>query len=410
MATTPSPKNGITILKNFRSKLTERTNVNNFDRDSKARALSDALTEELIELRQKSIEAFQANQLSNSVGEDLVQFGRTRGVDPNSQTFAQVTEQELNLAYYVESGTFGDINSGASITIPVGTTIYSAPNNNELGTTINYKTSQEYVLGAANSLQFISAKAEISGDVSNVGQGVLRNHSFTNYTDVGNGTLKVINFYPIINGRRKETDDQYRFRISQNYNRLHQNSDARILLTALKVPGVLQVKSISGYFGVGSVGVVVLGADNQSNQSLIDEVQVRLNRFQGPAGHMVAIPAVQAVIELELDVRTTRNITEADKPRIKAQIQRAAINYFRSVGIGGTVRFDELAKAIQTSTKGVVAIGSLGNNKKLFKKIFLRKGYATGVLSERERIITDAHSLDEDEFVDLSSNLVINYV
>lgn len=403
MATTPSQKNGITILREFRDNITARTDITNFDKDSKVRALSDTLTKELIDIRNQSIQAFQANQLSNSRGDNLDQFGNSRGVPRNINTFCQVLEEERNLALYVESGTFGDINSANSILIEEGTIIYSTPNNNELGATINYRTLKSYTLDATASLQYISARAETSGSVSNVGQGVLRNHQFTNYSDSINGTLKVINFYPILNGQQSERDDQYRFRISQNYNRLHQNSDARILLTSLNVPGVLEVKPITGFFGIGTVGVVVLGADNQSNNALVEAVQVRLNRFKGPSGLMQAVPATQASVELELDVKTSRTLTQQEQARLTAQIRRTTNNYFRSIGIGGVVRFDELARSIQTGSKGLVKLGTVGSESKLYKNIFLRRGFANSVLSERSRIISDIHLLEEDEFADLTS-------
>lgn len=401
MAITPSQKNGVTILRDLRDKLTQRTNVNNFDHDSKSRAISDAFTKEMVDVRQQSIQATEANQLSNSTGESLVQFGNSRGVPKRGNTFAAVSEAELSLAFYVESGTFGAINSAASIVVPEGTVVFTSPNNNELGATIRYRTTQSFTLDAAAALHYVSARAETSGDIANVGQGVLRNHEFTGYTDAANNSLKVINFYPILNGRRLEGDDQYRFRISQNYNRLHQNSDARILLTSLEVPGVLQVKPITGFFGIGTVGVVVLGADNQSNQSLVEQVQIRLNRFKGPAGFMQAIPATQSVFDLELEVKTSRAVNQQEQARLRAQIRRATTNYFRSIGLAGMVRFDALAKAIQTSTKGLVRLGAVGTESKLFKKIYVRRGFSNGVYSEREQIIANIHLLEEDEFADL---------
>lgn len=401
MATIPSQKNGTTILRQLRDKITQRTAINNYDRDSKTRSIADAFTREVVDISQQSVQAHQANQLSTSRGDDLVQLGSSKGVGKKFNTTAFVTEQELNLAFYVESGTFGDINGGSSISVPEGTVVYSAPNNNELGATIRYTLTKAYTFDSTQALQYVSARAETSGAIGNVGQGVLRNHEFTSYVDFNNSSLKVLNFYPILNGSETERDDQYRFRISQNYNRLQQNSDARILLTSLEVPGVLEVKSISGYFGIGTVGVVVLGADNQSNQSLIEAVQARLNRFNGPAGRMQAVPATQAQIDLELEIKTTRQLNQAEQARMRAQVRRTCTNYFRSIGLAGTIRFDELARTIQTATKGLVSLGAIGSERSLYENIYIRRGFSNGVYSEKERIVSRVHLLDEDEFADL---------
>lgn len=409
MAITPSQKNSLAILRTMRDNITQRTNINNFDEDSKTRSIADSLTREVLDLRQQSIAAFSANNIATSKGKDLVELGESWGVPLNNNTFAQVFDTEQSLAFYVESGTFGDINSGGDITIPAGELVYSAPNNNELGTTVNYRLTTSVTLPAASALAYVSAKAETSGSGSNVGQGVLRNHEFTNYTDSGANTLKVINFYPILNGRNREQDERYRFRIAQNYNRLHQNSDARILLTALKVPGVLEVKPISGFFGIGTVGVVVLGAENESNPSLIEQVQARLNRYKGPAGSMTAIPATQVLIDLELDVKTVRKTSNAEQARLRTQIQRSIANYLRSVGLAGVVRFDELAKSIQLDTNQMVKLSTTGSVKQLFKSIYLRRGFAYGAFSEKETFISTNLLLAQDEFANIGL-LTVNFI
>ena len=410
MATTPSQKNPAVIAKNFKNKIIQRTNINNFDRDSKVKAITNALQEELIELRNASINSFQAAQLSNSSGEDLIRLAENHGVEILNQSFATVLDVELNQAFYVETGTFGDINSGASITIPAGKVISSLPNNNELGATVRYKLTKAVVAPADASIVYVSARAEISGDISNVGQGVLTQHNVTEYTDSATKALKTINFYPILNGRRAETDSQLKFRVAQNYNRLHQNSSTKILLNSLQVPGVLQVKNIPGYFGIGTVGVVVLGANNQSNPALINQVQARLDKYEGPAGQMIAVPAAETSFILELNIRTIRNLNPNEKARLKSQIKRACINYFRSVGIGGIVRLEELAQAIQTNSAGLISLNVVGDTNKLFKKVYIARGFSNSVYSEREELINTTHVLDADEYADLNNTLTINFI
>ena len=178
MAATPSQKNPTVISKNFKDKLAQRTAINNFDRDSKSKAIINALQEELSELRASAINSFQAHQLSNAAGEDLVLYGESYGIPVLEQSFATVEDTELNLAFYVESGNFGSINDGASIPLTEGTKVWSSPNNNELGATIKYQLTKPLTLLAGESIAYASAKAVISGDVSNVGQSVLRNHDF----------------------------------------------------------------------------------------------------------------------------------------------------------------------------------------------------------------------------------------
>lgn len=401
MAAIPSQKSGASILKDFKDTMTQRTGINNYDSDSKARSLIDSFKEAALRINEDNRTAHKAGQLSSAEGDALINFGTSRGISKLAATVARVTPEELNLAFYVESGTFGDINGGSSIVLDAGETIYSEANNNELGTRIEYKLSEAVTLPSGEGLVYVGAVASTTGTIGNVGHGVLREHNFTDYTDSANNTLKVINFYPILNGQDEETDTQYRFRIAQNYNRLHQNSDARILLTSLRVPGVLEVKPISGYYGIGTVGVVVLGADFQSNQSLVEAVQSRLNRYNGPAGKMIAVPAAQTLVDLELSIKTSRALNPSEVARLNAQIRRIANNYFRSVGLGGIVSFVDLAKRIHQDTNRLVVLQARGSEKTLYKNIYIRRGLANSIYSEKELIINDTHVLDEDEFADL---------
>lgn len=409
MAITPTPKNPVTVLRNTRDRIRQRTNITNFSATSKARALMDALIEENLQLRQQTIDAFQNMQLSNATGDDLVEFGRTRGVPFLGQTFSTVEPEEQNVAFYVEAGTFGDINGAASISIPQGTKIWSSPNNNELGSTVDYEVVRTVSLAAGESLAYVAVRATTSGASTNVGPGTLRHHDFTNYVDSATAPLKVVNFYAIMNGRNREREQSHRSRIALHYNRLHQNSDTRLHLTAIEVPGVLNTSIVPGYYGIGTVGVLVLGADAQATPSLVERVQVRLNRFQAPGLRIIASAASQVQFDVELEVKTSRNLLQGERARLEAQIRRSMLNYFRSVGIGGTVRYNELARQIQTQTRGLVRLGATGTERSLFKKVYFRMGFSNGILSEREEVLDSTMAMPADTYPDLGT-LTIEWI
>lgn len=408
MAIIPSQRNPLVILRGFRNEFQSRTGLTNFDRDSKTRAIADTLTEEILTGRQEMTNAFYSNQLSNAGGKDLDRMGESLGIPRRDSKFANVSPEELSLAMYVDTGTFGTINGAADIIVPASTTIYSRPNNNELGTTVNYVTTVDVTLPAALALGYINARAQTIGAGHNVGGSVLQNHGFTGYVDAVNNSLRVINFFPIINGRDKETDDLYRFRISQHYNRLMQNNNARIQLTALTVPGVLDVRTISGFYGIGTAGAIVMGAEGQSNPRLIQGVQDRLLRSRGPGLAMQATPATQVYFDLQLDARTTTNLTPARQSAVRGQVRRTCLNYFRSASGSRSVFLPDLARQIQKDAGTLLALGSPGQEDRLFRRAYIRKGLAGGATSERQRLISSSVLLELDEFADLGT-LEINF-
>lgn len=408
MSTIPSQKNAVTLLKNFRQDLTARTNINNFDRDSKTRAMIDSFTNESLDLRNQWVDAFYAQQAGSAQGADLEEIGRSRGVDKIGVSFAFTTLAEGNLAFYVESGTFGDINGGSPIALPAGTIIRSTPNNNEFGSVVEYKTEADYTLAAASGIAFIGAKAVASGTDSNVGSNVLTEHSFDGYTDAGSMTLKVMNLYPILNAGNVETDSQYRFRIARRYPSLLQSNNAKIQLASLAVPGVQDLKVIPGYFGIGTVGVIVLGPENQSSQLLISSVQNRLRQSHVPGLSAIATPAIQVNIDLVLNIELSKSLTDVKKLKVRADIRRIIMDQLRATGLNGTVSFSALLRAILLQQSDLLGVISADAKNHIFEKIYIRRGLANASSSERELLLTNSLSLDQDEFATLGT-LEINY-
>jgi hypothetical protein len=401
MAISPNVKSVTDLLASTKQKVLSRTGLNNFDSDSKIRVLAESLVDEQVALQRELTNTVDLLQLSTTRGQALTEYGSSRGVDLLDVTFASVDASELNLAFYVESGTFGAINSAANITLPVGETISSDPNGNELGALIEYTLTSPLVCVTGDTIAYASARAKLSGSVANVGTAVLVRHSFTGYTDSANNTLKVINFYPILNGRDRESEDSYKFRIAKNYNTLAQNSETKIKLTNLKVPGVLDTRFVNGLFGIGTVGVVVLSADYESNPSLIAEVQSRLDRFKGPVGTLVAVPASKASFDFELKVKASKELSILEKAALKTSIQKTINQYFKSLSLGGLIRIDELVSLINANYRGSIRFERLGKN--LFKNIYVSRNFSGSASNDKDLLIATTFQLDVDEFAKLNT-------
>lgn len=410
MALAPDQKNAVQLLRGFRSEIESKTGITNFDSDSKARALMDVFVQDELDTRNGQLTAFYAQQLSNARGADLEQIGAGMGVPKFQFAFATSNSREQNFGFYVESGTFGTINGGADITIPKGTLIQSDPNENELGATITYVVQDDVALLAANALGYVTVRAQVAGVGHNVGAGVMRNHNFTGYVDSAAGSLKIINFYSVLNGREVESDTQYRFRLAKNYDRLASSNDTKVHLTALRVPGVLDVRVLSNYFGVGTAGVLVLGADFQSNAALVRSVQDRLDTVFGPGLKAVATGATSVTLDFELEIAPRRVLTAREKQLLETQVRQSLLNEVRSVGIGGTVTLRGLARSVQERSRGLVRLGNVrGREGKLFKKVYVSRGFSNGINSERERLIASSLGLKQEEYPDIGT-ITFTYV
>ena len=396
MPTIPERKSIVTVAKAFRSSLETRTNLTHLGVDSKARAQLDTFTDQLIAIQNENVNAHRANSIATAVGEQLDAIGADMGVPRLNARAAQVTAAERNFAFYVSSGTFGDINGASGFTIPSGTKIYSEPNENELGSSIIYSTVENITIAAGDSVAYFAARADATGAESNLGPSVIQSHNFVNYADSANESLKVINFYAVLNGRREEKDDQYRFRLGRYYDRLLSANETKTLLSSLLVPGVLDIKTVPGLYGIGTTGIVVLGADYQSNADLIRNVQERIDSIYGPGGYAIATPAVSTKFDFSLQLRPLRKLNEREKANLELSVRRAIDNYFRTLTIGGLVDLRVIAKYIQKNTDGTLSFRR--DNLDIFAKVFVRKGFASSASSDRVTLISNSYTLDEIEF------------
>lgn len=407
MAIVPERKNSLVLARDFRSKITARTGINDFDSDSKTEALVSVFVEQVLNSRNETIGAFNANHISTANGDQLDRIGQDMGVPRFAETFAFSQTREQSVAFYVSGTTFGGINGGADIVVPVNTVIFSDQNENDLNSRIEYVTTTQAILPAVSSISYVNVRAQASGTNSNVGAGVLTNHNFTNYS-AGTG-LQIVNFFSILNGRSRESDRNYRFRLSRHYDNLAGSNNTKLHLQALKVPGVIDTKIIPGYYGIGSVGVIVIGAEYQSNSDLIRAVQSRLNAISGPGSRMTATSATTCFFDIQMEVQPTYTLTAAEKRQYELVIRRALRNALRSAGLGATIVLQDIAIEIAQYTGGSIRLVSSGKPEGIFDTVYIRKGVASGTSTERDLLKSNYYTLEEDAFADLGT-LSIRFV
>jgi uncharacterized phage protein gp47/JayE len=402
MAFTPQRKNAAAIAREMRNRFKQRTSLTSFSEDSKSRVLLDIVSDQIVSEREQMIEVIQSRELATAFGESLDRLGARQGLTRLTEAFSGVNASERVFAFYVASGTFGDLNGGNPFSIPRGTVVRSEVNQNALNTAVEFTVTEEIVCEAAAAVVYAPIRAKIVGTGSNLAAGVLVYHS---YSGVGSGDIQCTNFAPILSGRDRESDNSFRFRIANQYQSLLSVNDVRTKLAALEVPGVVDVRVVPGYFGIGTVGVAVLGTDYASNPGLVASVQRRLDAIKGHGGRVVAMSAVTVYFDLEIEVVPTQVLTTGQRNQAKAAMRRAAVQYLRTIPIGGNVSLAALASAM----KSAAGLGTQLRNKSVFKNVYVRKAAGVGDVSERDKLLVSTLGLDRVEYADLGT-LDISFV
>ena len=400
MAINPERKNYVTTIRSAQTRLRSRTNLNIFTQDSKAGSLTDIVADQHVENRAQMIAALESRSISTARGRDLDSIGRERNVNRLAATKCMATASERSFGFYVSAGTFASVNA-TSFVIPKGTKITSNPNQNEFNLSIEYVTTSAVTVQPTDSIIYVGIEAVASGSEQRVGFGTLVNHNVSNVSNPS--LLLCTNFYPILNGRDEELDEAYRFRVISEYDRSINLNRNKVRMDAVRVPGVIDVKTVPGYYGIGSAAVTVLGSDYSTNTNLVSGVQSLLDSERGPASRINVISATRVFFDLELEISSSIALNAREVTQAKNSIRLAVFNYLRSIEIGGFVSLSDMFNEITRSLNGNIRARNTEGGTSVFKNVFIRKGNNVSAPDERERLIGDFYSLDSISYADLGT-------
>lgn len=401
MARLPTIKSDAEVAQNMGVDFQQKAGVTHWGTDSIGRVVTEVVVNNRGRDHAEYRNVFSSLQLLSAEGKALDDIGAQWGdVRRISATHCTVEATHRNLYFYVTDGTFGDINSGADITLPAGTIVRVRPGSGV--NVIEYRLTANYTLPAEDSLTYVSAAAVTMGKAMNVGENVLRYHDFENYTEADKNLLKCNNDYPIINGANREEDDKFRYRIFQQIPSLVQNNQARIRLVGLEIPGVEQVRVVPGYYGIGSAAIIVFGVDGETTFAITESMHQRLQELQGPGSRLVAVAGVKVYLDFEVRVLLSQKTNVAEQQALTKSIQETIRTFLKKQEYSRTVNFAPVASAIVQ--EHTVITGLIGHDKSVpsFEHVYIRRTPAdTLALEERRLLLNQSISLDDEEHIGL---------
>ena len=161
---------------------------------------------------------------------------------------------------------------------------------------------------------------------------------------------------------------------------------------------------VPGYFGIGTAGVVVLGPDYETSNNLLSAVQAQLDTMAVPGLRAISLAATKVQVDFEMQLSTTRELSTATKRQLEADLRRVLKNALRSVQIGTSITLRELETSVFENARSVLKMGRReGSDVRMFKNVFLRRGSAVGIMSEREQLLATSINLEPTEFLDIGT-------
>jgi uncharacterized phage protein gp47/JayE len=338
------------------SELSGNTNLTRFSAGGKARALLDSINKRVSE----EYDIFDINlaraYVSSAGGQFLELIGQLLGVN-KEQAYPASTSVDMEvLKFYVNSGTFGDINGGADFVINTDEVISTDPN----GAGIIYRLTSDVVCDSSASVVYAGAQASIPGEASNAGANSLVHHLFTGYSDYLNNSLKVTNLYPIANGKNFETDANYRYRIVNRVLEAEAANETAIRLAALSTPGVADVIMTPRYRGIGTTGIIIHSVTPTVSDKLIEDVTARIYSAQAFGDIIYVRGPKESGLTIRTSVHYSKQLGNEELDEIESQLGDAIVNYVNNLDIGEVFIVNKLVNDLFSVSEYIANLGEPG--------------------------------------------------
>ena len=324
------PKSSSDLYQELKTNL-EAMGITNFSESSVANILLTTITNNYRDQTNAIQSALDATNFLTASGRDLDTVAALFGITRSPARRASSTALERNFRFYVSSGTFGDLNAGNDIIVPVNTVLYYE--SRDRTRRIEYRLVSPVTLSAAASNQFIAVEAIRPGKSSNVSKLIVSNHTLSY------GSLLVANVYPVINGADEQTDEAIRYFISiyiTERNGYGLDSFRRLLAG---VEGINEYKVIPFYEGAGTFALILDFFDNAVSQHYIDSITNRL-KTRVSAGEKLIVKRVSQIRvapSLEIVVATNYSLGEAT-----SDINSVLLDAFNELAIGNSLDLSSL--------------------------------------------------------------------
>jgi len=297
--------------------------LNAFSTGSTVRTVVDAFLDERIDIL-RDIRFITSNAFLRAaesgyldlLGEDMFGMSRLEATAPN------VSAEDQNVLITTTSGVLSDylpFDNGIGYKVPIGTTISDATGEIQFQVTEDTYLEDDFATSV-----FVAVDGLETGTVYNVAAGVL--------TTISIEGLNVTNLGAIANGQDEESDNNYRYRISQAHLASERGNETAIRLAALSVSGVSDVVINTSIYGPGVVYMLVIPEGNTVSPSTVDRVRGRV-LAAAPAGSKIIVEGpryVSVYIEYQfggVQLTETQQITIQNrlKSRVGALLSNAEV-------------------------------------------------------------------------------------
>lgn len=151
-----------------------------------------------------------------------------------------------------------------------------------------------------------------------------------------------------------ETDDNYRYRITQQCLLLATSNETAIRLTALTIDGINDVVLKPYSMGAGSFTVIVLSDEDVTSTGILETVREKLLDVHGYGIRYNVVSPTLTYIKIKQRLYIRDTVSDIDKQEIKYNVQLALIDYLNKLSIGENIVIDKITQVIMNVSENII--------------------------------------------------------
>lgn len=151
-----------------------------------------------------------------------------------------------------------------------------------------------------------------------------------------------------------ETDDNFRYRITQQCLTLAKANETSIRLTALLVDGVKNVVLKPYAMGAGSFSIIVLTDEDVTSSDILDNVKRAVQKVHGYGIRFNVVSPTLNYVSIKHRVFFKDDVSTNDRQEIKYKVQAVLTEYFSNLDVGEMINVDRITQLIMNVSPSIV--------------------------------------------------------
>lgn len=147
-----------------------------------------------------------------------------------------------------------------------------------------------------------------------------------------------------------ESDQDYKYRIINQILIVASSNETAIRLAALQVTGVADVYIKKYSHGAGTFTVVVLSDNTVDSTILLSNVKAAVDKVEACGEKSYICEPNDKYISMNIKINFKQQLDDITENDIKQIVKENVTKYINSIGLGGTLIFDEITKCIMNTS------------------------------------------------------------